>query len=322
MVKNEVSIAIPFCTDKIKEAVTSINKQTNLSKKEIIAIYDNPKNKIDSNMVKFLKKNKVRLVINKENKGLAGSYNEGIRLARYNKVFLMHEDCYPNKKDVLSNCSKKMDEGFDIVNAMTIIPVKIWEKYDFWNKILTYRYIGMESTALGKASLLHKNIIKKIGYFNERDYKTAGEDIDYAVRIRKENVRESSAPDLVIHNHWANKSSFFKVLKKEWQMGEAHGVCKRKYGFKKIGMFDIERRAVFLFLILIGAIFYWPIMILGLLPFLGIPFYQALKNFIKTGWTFGLFTYPFLGIVILFTQTFAAIKGFLTSKQSSRYYGG
>ena len=53
----------------------------------------------------------------------------------------------------------------------------------------------------------------------------------------------------------------------------------------------------------------------GIFPFFLVSYIHALRNFYKTGWILGLFTYPFIGILIMYTQTIAAFKSFIIGRQ-------
>jgi GT2 family glycosyltransferase len=322
MAKNDISIGIPFCTEDVIITIKAMLKQEYPGRMEILVAYDNPSVPLDKKIASFLKKNNVRLIINPVNIGLAATYNVLIQSAKYENVYLMHEDCVPQKKDLMKNSLRALAENPNsVINATTIIPLEMWRDYNFWNKILTYRYINKKSPALAKASLFNKSVFEKIGYFDGDTFRTAGEDIDFGLRMEKAGIAYKTIPDLVVHNHKIKNSSFLKVLRKEWQMGEAHGTCKRKYNFKKIGRFDLEIRLSFFLIALLGIFTFWPLAVAGIAPFLLIPLIQAVRGFRTHRWLAGLFTYPFFGFVILLTQTSAGVRGFITKKQKSQYYG-
>ena len=140
--------------------------------------------------------------------------------------------------------------------------------------------------------------------------------MDFNYRLENQNIDTEEIEDVVYHIHRQKKANLITVLKKEWQFGEAHGAFKRKYNLKRLGYFDVEFRVLFLLIFLTGLLINNYLIMIGLLPFVAIPVIQAISNFKKTKWLPGLFLYPFIGILVMLTQTIAAVKSFIIGKQT------
>jgi GT2 family glycosyltransferase len=320
---NDVSVVIPFCFYEIKDTIKALSKQKYPGKKEIIVIYDNPSAPLDSNFRKFFKKFGAKIIENKENLGLAGCYNLGIRTAKYKNVLLMHEDCVPTTNNMVKNLVKTVNKNPEyIVEAKIVIPLEIWSKYDYWNKILIYRYLGFPpGPSLGKTTIFKKSIIKKVGYFDDKTFKTAGEDSDFVFRMKQKGIKTIATDDIVNHNHRAKKANLAKLLKKGWQMAEAHGAWKRKHKFARMGRFDFEAKFLFFLILLLGIVLWnLPLFIIGIAPFVISPISKTIKNYKRSKWLPGLITYPFIGFLMIFVQLAANIKGVVSGKQGSRLY--
>lgn len=306
MKKDKVSIVIPVFNAEIsKETIDALCKQDYSKLDHEIIIYDNPSNILQDFYI-WCKKRKVTIYINDKNIGLAASYNKGFEKAKYDKVIIIHEDCVPESKQLIKNITNALN-SYSIVNGMVTFPSSIIKNYNFWNKILLYRYTNLKCQAMGKITGFRKEILKYVK-FDSNTYRTAGEDMDFVKQCNNNNIIIGHIEDGVIHKHRATNSSFQHVIKKAWQLGEAHGAYKNKYGlFNRLGYFDFEWRTLCLFI----SIFTW----LGLLPFFLIAGWQALQNYKSTNWLEGLITYPFLGSLIMIVGTIASIKSFITGKQ-------
>jgi hypothetical protein len=79
-------------------------------------------------------------------------------------------------------------------------------------------------------------MLKEIGMFDEKTYRTAGEDEDLALRLtlNRKTIRSTQAE--VIHNHYFSSNGtnvLRRILKREYHFGVAGGALRRKYPFYK-----------------------------------------------------------------------------------------
>jgi GT2 family glycosyltransferase len=304
--KDNVSIVVPTCNYEIsKETLLRLSTQKYPGKYEILLICDGGEpSEGYRQYVRTLFKSKCKIIVHPSNKGLAYGYNEGINLALYDKIILIHEDCVPAKNSLVNDLLNGLKNN-DVVNGLVLFPKELLKDYDFWNRMMLYRYADIKCQALGKITAFNRNVFLKVGYFDYETYRTAGEDMDFMKRCAEEGTEIGVVDNYVIHKHRiSKKSSLNEVLRKAWQLGEGHGAYKRKYGItSRLGYLDFEIRIL---LLLIG----------GLIPFFILASYQSIKSFKKQKWFTGLITYPFIGTLILLTGTIAAISAYLKGKQT------
>lgn len=314
-----ISIIIPTCDyEKAWKTVECLLAQDYHGLKyEILFIYDNLRKpmplewrwKIRAKGSKGLK-----LIINKENLGLAGNYNLGIEMAKYENLVTIHEDMETKDRDFIFKLVKKLD-GEQVVNALVKVPDKVFNDYDFWNKMMLFRHAGVITPAIGKTTAYRRSVFHRVGYWDNQTFRTAGEDMDMNIRLRQANIYPGLLKEIIWHVHEPKAATFFTLLKKEWQMGDAHGAFKRKYPWHRAGFFGMVPRLACLLLGMLG-LFAHPLFFLFLLPFLLIPMYQAVKAYANCGWLIGLLLYPIIGMIIMFTHTIAASKAYIKGRQT------
>ena len=99
--KTKVSIIIPFYDNfmLLKKAINSVKNQS-FRNYELILIYDNPENRKNLKLIKeFIKKKKIKILINNKNLGAGLSRNKGIRKAKGEFVaFLDSDDTWKKNK--------------------------------------------------------------------------------------------------------------------------------------------------------------------------------------------------------------------------------
>jgi GT2 family glycosyltransferase len=319
--QKNISIIIPvFNYKKVSETVDSLISQKDLGKKEIILIYDNLKLELPLEFKKDIMKKGVKLIENKKNLGLAGNYNLGIKISKYNTLFFIHEDCVFAKADGLSKVIDKLYSNDKIygVDATIILPLEIWEKYPFLTKLFTFKTAGVKCFGqLGKGTAFKKEFFKKIGIFDQDHFKTAGEDSDFGIRSKKEGLKFGMSEEIIYHKHYSGKSSIINFFKKEWQLGEAHGALKRKHGLKqRLSRYtDFEIR-ILLIIILILLLFFSLKLTLGLILLIYLlSILKLIRVFKVNKWLPGLFIFPLVNFPILILQTVAAIKGYVVGKE-------
>lgn len=319
MISNNVSIVIPmFYYENSKECLDNLNSQIYPGKHELILVCDNPKNEIPS---WFKEYENVKLIKHETNMGLAKSYNDGISNSKYENILLFHEDCVPTSNCLINNMICKMQDGYDVVNAMLMVPQEIFDSLNFWGKIMLFRYMGRKTQALGKASLFNKEVFNKVGLFDDETFRTSGEDCEFNLRMDKNEIKTSTVEDLVNHNHKINNANWKSVIKKEIQMGQGHGATKRKYPFKILGKFDLEYRIIILILGIILLLFadnmlkYLGVLFIISPPIL-ISMMHARDNYHFTNWFKGSMTYLLIGPIIYFIQMYSGIKSFIKGRQT------
>ena len=317
MTKKEipVSIIIPtFEIDKTEPTLRHLLKQE-YSNKEIIIINDNPKLKIPPSLLKIIKTHKIRLINNPKNIGIAGSLNKGIKAARTNTISIFCRDYFPENNQLIKHIVEKLysDKKIGCVGFLVVLPMRIWQNFNFSTKLLTFRR-RIKQKPPGDLANFKKEVFNKVGLFDSKNFKYGGEDGDMKSRIKKAGYRAEGIKDTVIHLHYEKNSNFLKVLKKEYIYGKAHGARKRKEGiFIRIGLFDFEIRLLFIMGFIIGLFINPIISLFCFLPFFFASLIQSIKAYSQKKWIPGLILYPFAGILIFLVQTAGAIKEYMTS---------
>jgi glycosyltransferase involved in cell wall biosynthesis len=239
-----VTIVIPAHNEEstIEQVLEAMISQAYSGKVEIIVVDDMSSDRTGE----IAKAMGVKVVRNRKNLGLAGSINKGISLSRNNTVCVLHADCRPSSKNWLSQMVKALYSDEDIVCSTSpiVTPKRVWDKYGFWQKIYTLRSFKRETMSsqkkpvfvdeIGgdKCDMFKKSFLEKIGGFDSKTYRVAGEDADVVNKIKIAGYKIIRIPLPVIHMHGARSFGPRYTWKKALQLSEASGVLYRKYGFK------------------------------------------------------------------------------------------
>ncbi|MBU2633739.1 MAG: glycosyltransferase [Nanoarchaeota archaeon] len=231
-----ISFIIPLYNAEktIAKSIESILAQKYKGKTEIIIIDDKSKDK----SIEIVKKyKKIKLIENKKNLGLAKSLNKAIKSTKYNLIAIIWCDCVLLNKDWLSNIVKsiKSKKNIAIATSELELPKEIWDKYNFWNKVvLSYIYSGKikDKNKFFRPSLFKKKILEKVNYYNQKDFRIAGEDTDLKLRILKKGYKIINSKTKILHLHGFYKSTISTHLfEKALPLSEATGVNFRKHGY-------------------------------------------------------------------------------------------
>lgn len=262
-----VSITIPICKpneDILKEIEKAISEQKYNGKIEIIK---------------------------SEGGGLAHNMNEGIKRAKYEIVVTLHQDSIPSDRYWLKKLIKPFDNKNVVASVSKVhLPEELWNKFDIFAKALTIREKGIITPLMDeKGCAYRKKILESAGFFDEKNFRTAGEDLDMYLKLKTYGI--IAYPDCkVIHMHQTN---FKNRLKKTYQNANGYGTIFRMQGRKLNRWYLGASKAI---------------PILGILSF--------------------IFSYPFRKSIILYLPYFIATpilhiiysygfwKGFLMKKQT------
>lgn len=311
----KVSIIIPIFNGvkTIERVISSALNQEYDDEFEIIAVDDFS----SDGTADICKKYPVKLIQNRENLGLAKTYNMGISHSKYEVIVTLHQDCVPASRDWLKKLVEPLKEK-DVVASSGVyqLPEEVWEKYNFWEKAVSVGHLRLLHGGKGKSDAYKKEVIEKIGLFDGNTYRTAGEDIAMFLELWKRG-RIVDSDSKVYHFHHLGQQSIPLILKKELQLGESEGVLRGVFKEKRgKDMFTlgggVPRTMIFL-----GCLnFLWS-------PIIGSAFvaillvfssYHLLKLFKKTK-DMRIVLVPILNVLRFFVYTIGFWKGFLTRKQ-------
>lgn len=312
--KNTISIVIPIHNGAttIEKTLDSLLNQS-LYFDELIIVDDASEDNSLDLIRKFLD-NKVRyhLICHKQQQGLAKTYNQGIVESSGDLVISVHQDIIFGK-DALS---KLVDPFSDIriVAATHFVnhPIEIWNKYNFWQKYFFSRKAGKKECGMdGKFDCFRRLVLNQIGFFDEVNFRTAGEDGDLIARLKKTGRIVQTQAEIVHLHRVDSKFSWNDVVYKQKQYSEAQGALLRKGRMTNP--------------ILIGKSFFREILVMALfIPYLNIvslvlifiySFFYTQKMFVAEYRNPKIILVPFLNIYLLFVSFFYSLKGFICGKQ-------
>lgn len=183
----------------------------------------------------------VDVIQHQASKGLAASYNEGIGLVRSPCFLLIHQDMVLTDRGLLQAFAEGFRQNPELLAQYPYIFMgrATWERYSFWQKSFFSQELGKGYAALvGKCDAYRTEMFRHhLKGFNNRDYRTAGEDTDLLFRIKKLNLEIKEVAAKVEHLHCLDSGfGIRKLLKKHYQLSEALGTY-----FHHLGPFRIFR---------------------------------------------------------------------------------
>ena len=227
----KISVVIPIYGNvgDLDKLITALNCQT-LKPHEIIVVDSSPKhlaNPPTGANVKYIK--------NPVDVSLAWDYNCGLKENTGDYQLNMQQDCLPEDNTALERLYNYLNEpGKNRVGAVALVtlPERIYDKYNFWGKVLMARWIGRVRQGIsGKFDLIRKDVFVKIDGYNVKYFSFAGEDMDLFMRL-SQHGEVYVAPDIeIIHYHQQSLKTGWKHLwKKHYQVAESFGALFRHWG--------------------------------------------------------------------------------------------
>lgn len=322
--KITVILALRNSESTLAAAFGSLEKQKSKQLVREILVIDNCSTDSSPRIIRdYAKKSqyKVRYIVNKNDLGLAGSFNRGITLCRSGYFILMHSDVVIDQADAFPKALAPLRAGPDAVVARptTVQPRYVWEKFSFWQKCFFRTYDVEAESLLGKFDCFNRRLLlEKVGLFDNRTFRTAGEDVDMSIRIRKAGLKETNSGVRVIHLHSQdNNFTLGTLIRKESQYAEGSFPVILKHGRDWYGWLPDKRFVL--------KIAFRPLIVVGLF----IPYVQYLalvlllaysilvsKRIYQSQWKDPrVLLLPFANVAILFFYTFYMLRGLLTGKQ-------
>jgi glycosyltransferase involved in cell wall biosynthesis len=316
MMKATIIIPVFNGSTTLPRTLQSLERQHNKQAvKEVILIDDCSSDTSRSKIKEYAKKSQYKVVsiFNEINRGLASNYNIGIERAKTSLYILMHQDITLIDPDSISKILQPFKKDTNLVGCFPSFTYtfETWKENSFWQQVLFSRIVNKPTSKLnGKFDCIRKNDLR----FDEKRYRTAGEDFDFEIRLKKQG--EIKHIDLEVSHIQENNSNFpvRKLLKKEAQLAECYGVNLRRYPLQTplIDVFILLSRIAYLGLLIIAG-FIHPI-----LPILLLCLYAYL-------YTAQVYTYnlsnpkiillPFINILNLVAYNIFFLRGFVSARQ-------
>jgi len=314
-----VSVIIPAKNSQttLKPVLAGLEKQT-YPIDRIFLLDNNSTDQTPEIMAEYKKHSRHRVTINTHKKdiGLAGSYNEAILASTSELVVTLQSDCLIRKKNDLLKLIEPLINDIKVVAScsLQITPKDVWQRYNFWQKALFSRHVGrVASGRNGRFCAFRSKVLKKLGVFDTKAYRTAGEDGDIFFKLQ-EVGRVVDVPEVVV-DHLHSTSPNFGIdsyVYKENQLAEGAGACFRN---------NLKRDSVLNYLTPLLR----PILIVGCcLPYgyyLFIPlvivycFWLSKETFVSEVKNPRALLLFWVNLFLLFSFSFYFIKGFVTKKQ-------
>lgn len=313
-----ISIIIPLCNGEstILQTIKSLLDQDSAFD-EVIIINDGSSDKSEAIVLEYIKRKKIkkcRLITHKKSIGLAATYNEGIKLADSELVVILHQDVvlFKNSLKTLTQPFETNDSNIVASYHRVLHPIEIWQKYNFWQKAFFSRLVGKDYYGMdGKFDCFRKKDLAKIGFFDSKTFRTAGEDGDLIHRLQAIGQLVKTEAK-IIHLH-KNDHSFGlrNIVYKQAQYSEAQGALLRKGVIRTPKQFARSFfREILLITLLIPYIQYLSLILILLYSFLytGKVFKVEYKNY-------RILVLPFLNIFLLLVSFYYSLRGFISGKQ-------
>lgn len=262
---------------------------------------------------KFLtEKQDFKIIQNKEQFGLAKTYNGGIRAASGDLIVTLHQDILL-EKDALQKIIEPFSDSETIASTHIVIhPMEIWNGYNFWQKCFFARLAGKSFSGIdGKFDCFRKEALSKAGFFDEINFRTAGEDGDMKCKLKKIG-KIVNTDARIIHIHQADKNFGWRdIIYKQKQYSEAQGVL---LAHGKIGDWTTLIKSFFREMLIIGFFlpYIWPIF--GML-ILAYSFFYTKKVYFSEYKNKRILILPFFNIYLLFVSFVYFLRGLVYGKQ-------
>ena len=247
--------------------------------------------KIDSAIKNQNYPGKIKVLKIDEGLGLADSLNLGITNSKTEIVVSLHQDCVPSSENWLTNLVAPLEKKDAVASVSKVeLPEKLWKRFSWLAKIMSAKEQRIITPLLDeKGCAYKKSALKKAGMFDGKTFRTAGEDFDMYLKLRK--IGRIAYPGCKVFHHHKHTSK--NRFKKELQLSEGFGVLVRIYSGKTPG---------------------WKIGILKSLPILGWPIFLINFPYRKVG-ILGGASWVLLSLVNNMVYSFGFWRGFLRKKQ-------
>ncbi len=223
--KVKISVVMSIFNEKIEEINKSIDSILNQTYKnfEFIIVLDNPNNKEIKKELEKIKDNRVKVIINEENKGLAFSLNRGIKCSKGKYILRMDAD------DIsLTNRLEKQveyllkNDNVDLLGTAAYLIDENNIKIGEINTILGDRRIKKRmkymNSFIHPTLIIKKSILEKIGLYREfpcaQDYDLILRVIDYGGKVA--NLPEKLLYYRVRENSLTSQKGLFQFLLAEY----------------------------------------------------------------------------------------------------------
>ena len=312
--KMTITILMPLHNGEttLKETLESLLDQTRKFD-ELVIVDDGSKDGSIGRVKETLNgRREYKLIENEKQRGLASTYNKGIRASSGDLIVTLHQDIVLEKDALEKLIEPFRDEKIVAATHVVSHPLEILNKYNFWQKCFFARLAGKKFRGVdGKFDAFHKDALEKVGLFDEVHFKTAGEDGDMVYKLKKiGKIIETRAK--IIHTHKNDPDFGWRdIVKKQAQYSEAQGALLAR---GRILRPEAIIKSFFREILLAALLFpYLRVLSFGLI--LAYSFFYTKLVFLKEFKDRRILALPFLNIFLLLVSLVYSLKGFIYGKQ-------
>ena len=152
--------------------------------------------------------------------------NIGFRKSKYGIVVMLPQDCVPADNHWLKNLIEPFQNA-NVVSSVSKVelPKKIWNSINYITRGIMIKEKGIITSSLdGKGGAYRKKVMESIGLFDEKNFRTAGEDYDTYIKLKSKGSIAYPKDAKVMHNH---PTDFLSRLKKNYQYANGYGALVR-----------------------------------------------------------------------------------------------
>jgi len=295
----------------VEKALESLLAQTKKFD-ELIIINDASSDSSKEAVENYLR-NKIeyRLIDHERNLGLARSYNDGIVPAKGDLIVTLHQDVVL-EPDALEKLLEPFSDNRVIAAGHGVVyPFSEWKKYTFWQKCYFARFAGKITSGInGQFDCFRKSALEEAGLFDEKRFRSAGEDGDIVFRLSKLGKIVQTEAKI---QHLQNSSPDFgprDIIRKQKQHSEAQGAL---LALGRINSPDIIK--VFFREALVLALFIPYMNIVSLVLIIAYSFAYSRPVFFSEYKNPRVFTLPFFNIYLLFASFIYSMRGYIYGEQ-------
>lgn len=241
----KASIIIPVhnCVEYTKKCMESIKQSARSDDYEIIVI----NNASDDETKDFLKKTDALVINNKENVGVAKAWNQGIRKAKGEFLFIINNDiivCKNFIENMIDFYEKEKNTG---IASPGTKEGELNYDFNFYSENFVKKMKNVKEKGFcGWCMLIKKDRFEKVGLFSEEYNIGIGEDTDFYFRLKKMGFESYITGAAFIH-HFGSKTlnelknkigndfekENIKKLKIKWGIKERNYIMRKIINFKK-----------------------------------------------------------------------------------------
>ena len=253
-----------------------------------------------------------KLINHQKNSGLAKSYNDGIKLSGSDLIITVHQDITFQKGELKKIARLFENKNVVAVSHSVILPLEIWQKYNFWQKCFFSRKVGKKERGIdGKFDGFRRQALLVAGLFDEKHFHSAGEDGDMVFKLKKIGKVVYSDAEIVHLHQISPDFSWRDIIRKQKQYSEAQGALMR---LRRItGAKNIARTFFREILVVCLLIPYVNLAAAALIIFYS--FYYTKLAYLREYKNPRVLVLPFLNIFLLLVSLFYSVKGFIYGKQ-------